>query len=48
MAQWIKILSTKHDDLNLIPKTHMMEEGGRKDSKFSSDKHMHVWDKLPK
>lgn len=42
MVPWVKILSTKRDDQNLIPKTHMMEGGERKDSKFSSDKHMHV------
>ena len=25
MAQWVKILATKHDNLNLILRTHMLE-----------------------
>lgn len=44
VAQWVKVLSTKHDNWNSIARTHIMKEKSHP-SKLSSDPYtgaMHV------
>jgi hypothetical protein len=41
MAQWVKVLATKPDDLSSIPGTHMTEEE-KWLQKLSSDLYKHI------